>query len=131
MDSDDGIASTDPVDPVERPGSRLSEVTRRTFLRGGAAGVGLAAAAASVPGIGGWLQGAATDAPAVEPAAADLAPADLTAATGGATDLGGGTPLVAHITDLGSGRVSLYVGEREIITQDPELVSRLLRAAAR
>jgi hypothetical protein len=38
-------------------------------------------------------------------------------------------PLIAHITDLQSGQMSLYMGEQEFTVNDPGLASRLFGAA--
>jgi hypothetical protein len=38
-------------------------------------------------------------------------------------------PLVAHISDPGSGDVSLMVDDREVVVHDHDLVARLARAA--
>jgi len=38
-------------------------------------------------------------------------------------------PLIAHITDLQTGEMSLYMGEREFTINDPGLASRLFGAA--
>jgi len=39
-------------------------------------------------------------------------------------------PIIAHVTDVTTGEVSLLVGAREIIFRDPQLVARLLEAAS-
>ena len=38
-------------------------------------------------------------------------------------------PIIAHVTDVAAGEVSLFVGAREITFRDPQLVARLLEAA--
>jgi hypothetical protein len=38
-------------------------------------------------------------------------------------------PVFAHVRDLASGEISLFVGEREITIQDPQLVARLFHAS--
>jgi hypothetical protein len=38
--------------------------------------------------------------------------------------------LVAHVGDPSTGTLSLFVGDREIVLHDPDLVARLTRAAA-
>jgi hypothetical protein len=37
-------------------------------------------------------------------------------------------PIIAHIRDAKSGEVSIYVGTREVVIHDLELVSRLVKA---
>lgn len=37
--------------------------------------------------------------------------------------------LVAHVKDVRSGRVSVMVGENEVVLHDPDLVARLAQAA--
>jgi hypothetical protein len=37
-------------------------------------------------------------------------------------------PLVAHVTNLRTGEMSLYAGEREIVLHDPALAARLFNA---
>jgi hypothetical protein len=84
----------------------MPDSTRRNFLiatGAGAAAVGVATA----------LPGSADGKPATEPA---TLPAKA-------------QPLVAHVADPHSGRVSLLVGEREVTVHDPDLVARLARAA--
>ena len=40
-----------------------------------------------------------------------------------------GGPLIAHVSDVATGEVTLLVGAREIISHDPQLVARLTKAA--
>ena len=87
----------------------MDSSTRRNFLI--MAGVGAAATA-----------GAAVVATAGGPAAADPKPAAPVAPAGSG-------PLVAYVEDLRAGRVSVMVGESEVVVDDPDLVARL-RAAA-
>jgi hypothetical protein len=87
----------------------MSESTRRGFLimagAGAAATAGVAVVASK--GKGSPAEAASTDAPAV--------------ASG---------PVVAYVQDVRSGRVSVMVGETEVVVRDPELVARLARHAA-
>jgi hypothetical protein len=73
--------------------------------------------ASSVPGLSGLLDSASADAPAVTGA--------VNAADTVAPALSG--PIVAHVTDAAAGQVSIYLGERQVIFQDPVLVQHLLR----
>jgi hypothetical protein len=86
----------------------MSEHTRRNFLIASGAGAAAAGMAAAAPG------GAAARTP--EPTPATL-PKDA-------------TPLVAHIADPSTGTLSLFVGEREVLVYDRDLVARLARAAS-
>ena len=38
-------------------------------------------------------------------------------------------PLVAHVRDLSTGEIGVFNGTREVVVRDPELASRILRAA--
>jgi hypothetical protein len=80
----------------------MSDTTRRGFLT--LAGTGAAA-------VG--LSGVAT--------AADAAPARAPAGVSG--------PLVAYVTDMRHGELTLMVGEREVVVHDHDLAARLARAA--
>ena len=42
---------------------------------------------------------------------------------------GPGVPVVAYVADHGSSEVRLLVGEREVVLQDRDLVTRILNAA--
>lgn len=61
-------------------------------------------------------------------AGAGAAPADAAPATALPETASG--PLVAYVEDVRSGRVSMMVGETEVVVSDPDLVARLARAAA-
>ena len=96
-----------------------SFLSRRAFLRKGtvaAAAVGVAGTV--LPGLSGLLASGASEAPAVEPAASEVE-GDAGALT---------QPLVAHVKDLGTGEISLFQGEREVVLRDPALARRLLSA---
>jgi hypothetical protein len=98
--------------------SESSGWSRRTFLRRGtitAAAVGIVG---SVPGLPGLLLGASSEAPAVDTGASE---AESAAA-------GAGEPIVAHLSDLQSGQVSVFQGEREFVVQSPALARQLYLA---
>jgi hypothetical protein len=40
-------------------------------------------------------------------------------------------PIIAHVSDLAMGEVTLLVGAREIIFRDPQFVAHLMKAARR
>jgi hypothetical protein len=96
-------------------------VRRRAFIQVGTLGAAAAGLVASVPSMSTILAGASEDAPAVTGAA--------TEAETVIPQLDG--PIIAHVTDVSSGSVSVYVGEQEITFQDPSLVHQLLRQTAR
>lgn len=87
----------------------MSKPTRRNFLIASGAGAAAVGMAAAAPGVA----GASTP--------------DVTSATlpHDATDL------MAHVADPNTGTLTLYVGEREVLVHDRDLVARLARAASR
>ena len=89
----------------------MSESTRRGFLILAGAGVAATAGVAAIAANGGGP-----------------ARADDPAATTPATTRSG--PLVAYVEDVRSDRVSVMVGETEVVVSDRDLVARLARAAA-
>ena len=80
----------------------------------------MVALAGTFPGLSGLLTTVASDAPAAEP--------EATAVEGDAGAASLGEPLVAHVKDLGTGEISLFQGEREVIFRDPALARRLASA---
>jgi hypothetical protein len=86
----------------------MTTVSRRGLLRG-AAGIGAATAAA----------GLLVDAMGGQAAAA-------TAPRGTAS----GTPIVAHLRDVNSGEIDLFVGTRHLRVRDHKLAARLADAAS-
>jgi len=90
----------------------MAKLSRRAFLQ---TSVGTATGAAAVASggmaAGGLLAAIAGGAP-VEAAAS-----------------GTGGPMVAFVRDASKGEVTLLVGHREVTRRDPQLVSRLQRAA--
>jgi hypothetical protein len=76
--------------------------------------------------------GTATGAAAV--ASGGLATGGLLAAIAGSTPVeaaaaSGGEPVMAYVRDASKGEVTLLVGQRQVTRRDPQLVSRLQRAA--
>ena len=82
-------------------------------------GAAAIAVGSALPGLPGLLSEAEGDAPT-----ADDAASTALAATPSMTQ-----PLIAHITDLQSGEMSLYLGEQEFAVKDPGLAGRLFGAA--
>ncbi len=92
----------------------MAKLARRAFLKQTTASVATVGVLASVPAA----LTAMSDAPQLtEAAQADVS--GLALADG---------PLVAHISNLASGEISLLSGTQEVIFRDPELVMRLLKA---
>lgn len=101
------------------PGGCFGSVSRRSFLQKGSLTAAAVGVVGSVPGLSGLLASSAPELPAAE-----------TGATQVEGDVGAlSEPLVAHVTNLGTGDISLYQGEREVLIRDPALASRLFSAA--
>jgi hypothetical protein len=96
-------------------------VSRRIFITRGTITAAAVGVIGSVPGMSGLLFGASSEAPAVEGGAAEVEEAAA----------GSGEPLVAHLSDLQSGRISLFQGEREVVVESPTLARQLYLAARR
>jgi hypothetical protein len=99
--------------------SWLGGWSRRAFLRRGTLTAAVVGVAGSVPALSGMLSEGSSDAPAVESSAAE--------ASGEAAPLT--EPLMAYVKDAGTGEISLFQGEQEVVVRDPALASRLLSAA--
>lgn len=91
----------------------MAKLARRGFLKRTTASVATIGVMASVP----TALTALTEAPQVtETAGTDLS--SLSLAEG---------PVIAHISNLATGEISLLSGTQEIVFRDPDLVMRLLR----
>jgi len=91
----------------------MAKLARRGFLKRTTASVATIGVMASVPAA----LTAITDAPQItETAGTDLS--SLSLAEG---------PLVAHISNIATGEISLLSGTQEIVFRDPDLVMRLLK----
>ena len=100
----------------------MTGVTRRAFLWRGSVAAGVAGAIASVPGLPALLatgSQTATGVAASESEAVSLLPEDSTLAE----------PVVAHVRDLSSGSIDLFVGKNQIAFRSRELAAQLYRAA--
>jgi hypothetical protein len=97
----------------------VSELSRRAFLIRSSVGAAAVAVGSAIPGLPSLLGPAEEDAPGADDAASS-AIADTPSA---------GQPLIAHVTDLQSGEMSLFMGEREFTVTDPGLANRLFGAA--
>jgi hypothetical protein len=85
------------------------------FLKRGSIAVAMAGLATSTP----LLTEATT-----EPSAVD---AGLTGALPEGAQLT--EPVVAHLRDLGTGEINLFVGSRQVVLNDPKLAHALFRAS--
>jgi hypothetical protein len=95
----------------------MQPLSRRTFLTRAsltAAGIGVASVMPELPSLFGDSEAAVT--PATEDAGTGLA------------ELSSGESVVAHISNVSTGELNLYVGERQIPFRDPALVAKLLQA---
>ena len=88
----------------------MAKLTRRGFFKQTSASAATFGVLVAIPGMAAATE--APEAPAVEVSAANFT-----------------EPLMAHVSDLASGEISLLMGTREIIFRDPQLVMRLLQAA--
>ena len=98
----------------------MPELSRRVFLIRGSMGAALVGVAAAIPGLNSVVTTAEADAPAADDAATSAA----TESAGPMTD-----PIIAHVKDLQTGEMSLYMGEREFTMRDPGLAARLFGGA--
>ena len=99
----------------------MENVSRRGLLRNGSLavmGVGLAGA---MPAFSAGLAAKAPDASAAGTATAPESAALLTGAS-----LDG--PLVAHVKNLSTGEIGVYMGTSEVTFRDPQLAAKLYRA---
>jgi hypothetical protein len=91
----------------------MAKLPRRGFLKRSTASVATLGVLASVP--------AALTALSEAPQITETAQSDLSSLA-----LADG-PLVAHISNLATGEISLLSGTQEIVFRDPDLVMRLLK----
>jgi hypothetical protein len=96
----------------------MSRLSRRSFLGKSSVAVALGGAATAVPGLGSLLQLGEVDSPEL---GGPLSEAELATSDG--------SPLIAHVTDLQTGEIRLYQGERMVTYRDPGLAARLVRSA--
>ena len=87
----------------------MTNLTRRGFFKQTSASVASLGILAAVPSLEAVAE--APEVPTVELPTTTLA-----------------GPLVAHVSDVATGEVSVMFGTREVIYRDPEFVMRLLKA---
>jgi hypothetical protein len=102
-----------------QPASWREGLSRRNFLRRGAFTTAAVAVASSVPGLSTLVATTAADAPAVDTGVSDAADE-----AGPLTE-----PLIAQVKDPGTGEISLFQGEREVVVHSPALARGLMSAA--
>ena len=98
----------------------MENVSRRGLLRNGSlavVGVGL---------VGAVPAGLAPKAP--DASAADRSPATASENAALLTDASLDGPLVAHVKDLSTGEIGVYMGTSEVTFRDPHLAAKLYRA---
>jgi hypothetical protein len=97
----------------------MENVSRRGLLRNGSLAV-----------VGAGLVGAVPAFSAGDASAADRSPATApeSAALPAGTSLDG--PLVAHVKDLSTGEIGVYMGTSEVTFRDPHLAAKLYRAVS-
>ena len=96
----------------------MSGLSRRTLLTRGALAVAAGGVAAVAPALGSDLAAAQGRSPEADHALSDVEV--------GAIESGG--PLVAHVTNVRTGEISVYQGESLVVYKDRSLAARLARA---
>ena len=97
----------------------MEPTSRRNFFKqaGGAAAIAGAVAVAPIS-----IAGAATN--SLDSRRTGIAEPELTESE----RLGEGEHLIAHVKNAETGEISLFVGSREVLIQDPSIAARLVRA---
>ena len=85
----------------------MAKLTRRGFMRQASVSAASAGVLATVPSLG------------ITHAAASESALELSAHDG---------PLAAHVRNVATGEIAIYVGTRQIIIHDREIVARLIKA---
>jgi hypothetical protein len=98
----------------------MGTITRRLLFQRASIGVAAAGAIVAAPRL---------FADRAKPTDAARESGTSSSAAAGAQPTANG-PVVAYVRDSAKGEVALYIGNREIIRRDPELVARLLQAGA-
>ena len=92
----------------------MAKLTRRGFIGQTTAGVATIGVLAAIPTL------------AAAPEMTDVVASDTAAAELSATTFS--ESVVAHVSDLASGEVTIMSGTKEIVLRDADLVMRLLKA---
>jgi hypothetical protein len=103
----------------------MENLSRRSFLQKGSMAVGAAGVAVAAPTLGRAARSAG-----IAPAAGRLAAggASEQSSPAGAEDGKADGPIVAHVRDIRSGEIDLFVGTRRVTVKDPTVAARLYRA---
>jgi hypothetical protein len=96
----------------------MSGISRRAFLIRSSMGAAAAAVMTALPGLPSVVTTSGEEAPAADEATASVL-----------SSVSSAQPLIAHVSDLRSGQISLFVGEREFTVVDKGLAGRLFGAA--
>jgi len=96
-------------------------ISRRVFLHRGSLAAGVAAAVATVPGLGGLLTSTAAEGPEIDGAASEA---------GSATAAEMSEPIVAHVVNASTGEITLYQGTQQIVTRSPDIAQAIARLTA-
>jgi hypothetical protein len=107
------------------PRRRFTDMSRRGFLRTGSIGVVAAGVVGSVPGLSSLLSSAESDAPAAGAATTEVSGV---AAASSPEVSGVGQSLGAHVSDLSTGEMRLFVGNQTLNIRDPALAQHLTQA---
>jgi hypothetical protein len=95
----------------------MDNLSRRSFLKKGSVAVGAAGVAVAAPGLRKVVRG---NSPSGEQSGAREPELSADAANAG--------PLVAHVRNVATGEIDLFVGERRVTVKDRATASRLYRA---
>ena len=107
------------TEPAQLSEGWFGSLSRRAFLRRGTLTAATVTVIGAVPGLPTLLAGGASEAPAVESGVTE-------------TEAGAGAlsePLLAHVTDLSTGEITLFRGEQEIVVRNPALARQIFSAA--
>jgi hypothetical protein len=117
-----GERSKVPSGELEGQGAPFGAVSldRRSFLARSGAAAAMLSLAASIPGGATLLGGIEPEASAVDTEAASVTDAVPPVMT---------DPVVAHVTDVTSGQISIYSGTQEVVVHDLGLAAQLVRAS--
>jgi hypothetical protein len=110
------------AEPVDEgfPSHSGATLDRRSFLVRGGAAAAVLGLAASVPGGTVIIGDIEAGGPALDSGAAS----ETDVAVSNMTD-----PVVAHVTDVESGEISIYSGTQEFVLRSPGLAAQLVRAS--
>ena len=97
----------------------MENVSRRGLLRNGSLAVMGVSLVGAVPAFSAGLAHKASDASAADPSPESAAPLKGASLDG---------PLVAHVKNLSTGEIGVYMGTSEVTFRDPQLAAKLYRA---